>query len=87
MDTVTAKPAQLRKITLFICEEERSCDLQWLRVATKKLLILERRVTNIDQDFDQDGRSDYGPYDFTRGSASIGKIFAGSGGRLSLIGL
>jgi hypothetical protein len=53
VDTVAARPAQLRKNTLFICEEERSCDLQWLRIATKKASIAETRIMNIDQDFDQ----------------------------------
>jgi hypothetical protein len=53
VDTVAARPAQLRRNTLFLCEEERSCDLQWLRVATKKPSIAETRVMNIDQDFDQ----------------------------------
>ena len=53
VDTVAARPAQLRKNTMFICEEERSCDLQWLRVATKKPSITETRIMNIDQDFDQ----------------------------------
>jgi hypothetical protein len=53
VDTVAARPAQLRKNTVFICEEERSCDLQWLRVATKKPSIAETRIMNIDQDFDQ----------------------------------
>jgi hypothetical protein len=53
VDTVAARPAQLRKNTVFLCEEERSCDLQWLRVATKKPSIAEMRVMNIDKDFDQ----------------------------------
>ena len=53
VDTVAARPAQLRKNTMFICEEERSCDLQWLRVATKKPSIAETRIMNINQDFDQ----------------------------------
>jgi hypothetical protein len=53
VDTVAARPAQLRKNTFFVCEEERSCDLQWLRIATKKPSITETRVKNIDQDFDQ----------------------------------
>jgi len=53
VDTVAARPAQLRRNTVFLCEEERSCDLQWLRVATKKLSIAETRFVNIDQDFDQ----------------------------------
>ena len=53
VDTVAARPAQLRKNSVFVCEEERSCDLQWLRVATKKPSIAEVRVMNIDQDFDQ----------------------------------
>jgi hypothetical protein len=53
VDTVAARPVQLRNNTMFICEEERSCDLQWLRIATKKPSIAETRVTNIDQDFDQ----------------------------------
>ena len=53
VDTVAARPVQLRKNTMFACEEERSCDLQWLRVATKKPSIAETRVMNIDQDFDQ----------------------------------
>jgi hypothetical protein len=53
VDTVAARPAQLRKNTMFICEEERSCDLQWLRVTTKRPSIEETRVMNIDQDFDK----------------------------------
>src|SRR5207302_10056956 len=53
VDTVAARPVQLRKNTMFICEEEKSCDLQWLRVSTKKPSIAETRVMNIDQDFDQ----------------------------------
>jgi hypothetical protein len=53
VDTVAARPVQLRKNTMFLCEEERSCDLQWLRIATKKPSITETRIMNIDQDFDQ----------------------------------
>jgi hypothetical protein len=53
VDIVAARPAQLRKNTMFVCEEERSCVLQWLRVAAKKASIAETRVMNIDQDFDQ----------------------------------
>ena len=53
VDTVAARPAQLRKNTMFICEEERSCDLQWLRITTKTPSIAETRIMNIDQDFDQ----------------------------------
>jgi hypothetical protein len=53
VDAVAARPVQLRKNTMFVCEEETSCELQWLRVATKKPSIAETRVMNIDQDFDQ----------------------------------
>lgn len=53
VDTVAARPAQLRKNTMFLCEEEKSCDLQWLRVTTKKPSIAETRIMNIDKDFDQ----------------------------------
>ena len=53
VDTVAARPAQLRKNTMLVCEEERSCDLQWLRIATKKPSIAETRIMNINQDFDQ----------------------------------
>jgi trehalose/maltose hydrolase-like predicted phosphorylase len=53
VDTVTARPVQLRKNTRFVCEEERSCDLQWLRITTKTPSIAETRIMNVDQDFNQ----------------------------------
>jgi hypothetical protein len=53
VDTVAARPVQLRSNTEFVCEEEKSCNLQWLRITTKRPSIAETRIMNVDQDFDQ----------------------------------
>ena len=50
---IAARPSQLPSNTMFVCEEETSCDVQWLKVVVKKPSILETRALNGLLDFNR----------------------------------
>ncbi|HTF66164.1 MAG TPA: hypothetical protein VK638_26100 [Edaphobacter sp.] len=53
LDSVFARPAQLRNNTGFVCQEDKYCRLQWLHIRTAAPKIRETRISNGFVDFDQ----------------------------------
>lgn len=53
VESVLARPEQLRGNTGFFCEEDATCKLQWLHIKTTRPRIRETRVLNGFVDLDQ----------------------------------
>jgi hypothetical protein len=51
--TILARPSQLSENAKLSCNEEKSCNLLWLRVGTNKRSIMETRVMNGFEDVNQ----------------------------------